>query len=318
MRKKIISMACCLMLGIVNTTAQNEKSTYVSVHINTGLTSLGFKVKEFNSSAGNVSSKIGVGFNANYNYYFNKHWGIGTGLGLSAYKTRASLKGGMDEGNVYALGTYIDDDGSGLPRNFNLRGHIENLEEKQTIQMFEIPLAALYQTRFSYGKWGAYGSVGLKLRIPVSKNFEVTPKASGRLNVSGYYTDDTQGFDMGAPDNPSVAQHGFGTLENPGTTLKWKGSSSLKTGLAITFDAGAIHRLTNESDLCFGLYADCGMNDIKNRETTLLSGPTGSYHPDANHHIGKGITYNGLLNSNHTNKVIPLSFGIKIGVRFKL
>lgn len=318
MRKKIINMACCLMLGIINTTAQNEKHSYVSVHINTGLTSLGFKVKELNGSAGNSSSKIGVGFNANYNYYFNKHWGVGAGLGLSAYKTRASLKGGMNESSIYALGSYIDDDGSGLPRNFDLRGRIENIEEKQNIQLFEIPVAALYQTRFSYGKWGAYGSFGLKFRIPVSKKFEVPSKTSGRLNVSGFYTDNTQEFDMGAPDNPPVTQHGFGTLANPGATCKWEGSSSLKTGLAITFDVGAIHRLTNESDLCFGLYADCGINDIKNSKIALLTGPTGSYHPDANHHIGKGITYNGLLNSNHTNKVIPLSFGIKIGVRFNL
>ena len=316
MKKKVIFTMCCLTIGVVNIIAQKEKSSYMSVNVNTSLTSLGFSVKELNGNTNNSSSKISFGFNANYHLYFNKHWGLGTGLSLSSYKTKAFLNGGMSD--VIALGSYKDDDASGLPVNYNLRARVENIEEKQNIQFLEIPLAAIYQTRFSYGKWGAYGSIGVKYQIPASKKFEVVKKATSKLNVSGFYYDDSQNFDVGAPETPPVIQHGFGTLDNPGSSLKWKGSSELKTSIAVTFDAGAIYRLTNESDLCLGVYVDYGLTEIKKNKTSLLSGPVGNYHPGANNNIGNGIIYNSLLNSNHTNKVIPVSFGIKIGVRFKL
>ena len=101
-------------------------------------------------------------------------------------------------------------------------------------------------------------------------------------------------------------------------SLSWKNDTELKLGIAGTFEAGALHRLNNESDFLFGLYIDYGFSDIKNSNIELLSGPADSYHPDANDNIGKGIIYNGLLNSNNTDKITPLSFGVKIGLRFKL
>ena len=307
---------CCLMLFAVNMTAQNDKSSYVSANLNAGLTSLNFSVKEFNGSTANASNKIGVGMNAKYNYYFNKHWGIGAGLGFSNYKSRTFFNGGLTE--VYDLGAYVDDDASGAPKNFNLKARIENIEEKQNIFFLEIPITVLYQTRFSYGKWGAFGSVGVKVLMPVSRKFEVVKNATSKLNVSGLYTDNTQGFEMGAPETPSVEQHGFGTLDNPTASLKWKSDTEMKTAYAISFDFGALHRLTEGSDLFFGPYIDYILNDIKNKNVPLITGPKGSYHPDANNNIGKGIVYNGLINSVHTDKVIPFSIGIKIGVRFKL
>jgi hypothetical protein len=307
---------CCMLLITVHTTAQNEKGSYASVNLNAGLTSLNFKVNDLDGSTAKASSKIGIGLNAKYNYYFTKHFGLGAGLGFSTYKSRASFNGSMNE--IYTLGSYVDDDVSGLPNNFNLRARIENIEEKQNLFFLEIPVTILYQTRFSYGKWGAFGSLGVKILMPVSKKFEVVKNASTKLNVSGFYTASTQNFEMGAPGMPSVPQHGFGTIDNPTASLNWKGDSEMKTAYAITFDFGALHRLTNESDLFFGPYIDYILNDLKSKNMPLLTGPTGSYHPEANNNIGKGIVYNGLINSEYTEKVIPFSIGIKIGVRFKL
>ena len=320
MKKNIIIIMFILAFVVVDAMAQNGKSSYISANVNFGSTSLGFKVKELDGSVGNAGGKIGTGINIKYNYYFSK-WGIGVGAGLSNYKSRASIKGGMKDNSVYNLGTYIDDDAmSGLPRNFTLRGRLENISEKQNITFFELPVTALYHTRFSYGKWGAYGSLGIKILMPVSKKYEVEKKTSSKLNVSGFYTDDTQDFDMGAPGNPSVVKYGFGTLDSPAATLKWKGDSKLNIGYAATFDVGALYRLTNESDMFFGLFLDYCMNEIKNKSISLLSGPAGSsgYQPDANNNIGNGIIYNGLLDSNQTDRIIPLSFGVKIGVRFKI
>ena len=319
MKKKLFFSLCCLFFLACNITAQKEKSSYASVDLNVGSTSLGFSVKGLDGSAGSAKSKIGAGVNVKYNYYFNNSWGIGTGIGLSMYKSDALLNGGMNGNNTtYPLGSYVDDDDSGLPQNFELRGRLENIKEKQNIQLFEIPVTVLYQKRFSYGKWGAYGNLGIKIQMPVVKKFEVASNTESKLNVSGYYTDGTQGFDMGAPGTPELPYHGFGTVSNPGKALSWKNNTELKLGIAGTFEAGALHRLNNESDFLFGLYIDYGFSDIKYSNIELLSGPTDSYHPDANDNIGKGIIYNGLLNSNNTDKITPLSFGVKIGLRFKL
>jgi hypothetical protein len=225
----------------------------------------------------------------------------------------------MNDANRYSLGNYKDDDASGLPQSFTLRARLENIQEKQNIQFFEVPLTLLYQTRFSYGKWGAYGTLGVKLQMPIVKKFEAVSNAGSKLNVSGLYTDPTQGFDVGAPGMPQLPEHGFGTIDNPGKTLGWKNSNTdLKFGMAGTFELGLISRLNNDSDFLIGAYMDYGFSDIKNKSGSLLTGPSGSYHPEANDNIGKGIVYNGLFNTALTDKITPLSFGVKLGLRFKL
>ena len=200
MKQKVMIAVCCLVLMIGNITAQNGKGSYASASLHAGMASLGYNVKGLDGVEGTTSSKIGLGVSLRYNYYFDTHWGFGTGIGLSIYNTEALLPGGLlDERNMVSLGNYTDDDNSGLPQTFTLRARLENIKEKQNIQFFEIPLTILYQTRFSYGKWGAYGSLGVKLQMPIVKKFEAASYKESQLNVSGYYTHESQGFDMGAP-----------------------------------------------------------------------------------------------------------------------
>ena len=217
MKQKVFMAGCCLLLMVGTITAQ--KSSYASVSLHTGMASLGYNVKGLDGVEGTTSSKIGLGLSLKYNYYFSEHLGFGTGIGLSIYNAEALIKGGLNESNMVSLGNYTDDDNSGLPKSFTLRARIADLKEKQNIQFFEIPLTILYQTRFSYGKWGAYGSLGVKLQMPIVKRFEVASYKASQLNVSGLYTDPTQGFEMGGPGMTQLPEHGFGTLENPGKTL---------------------------------------------------------------------------------------------------
>ena len=319
MKQKVILTVCCLLLIAGNLFAQNVKNSYATVSLNAGMSSLGYNVTGLDGVEGKVSSKAGFGVSLKYNYYFDTHWGFGTGIGLSIYNAEAVLRGGLNDRNVYSLGNYNDDDNSGLPQAFILKSRIENVKEKQNIQFFEIPLTLLYQARYAYGKLRAYGSLGVKLQVPVVKKFAVANSSESQLNVSGLYTDGTQGFEMGAPGMPDLAYHGFGTIHNPGKLLGWKNSNTdLKFGIAGTVEAGVINRINPVRDFLIGVYMDYGFGDIKNLSKTLLEGPAGSYHPEANDNIGKGIVYNGLLNSNHTDQIVPLSFGVKLGIRFKL
>jgi len=93
----------------------------------------------------------------------------------------------------------------------------------------------------------------------------------------------------------------------------------IMVGCCLLLMAGAISRLNNESNFLFGVYLDYGFSYIKNKsDARLLDGPSGSYHPAANDNIGKGIVYNGLFNTNLTDKITPLSAGVKLGLRFKM
>ena len=321
MKKNRIIVVCCLVFMMGDLSAQIVKRTYASVSLHAGETSLGYNVKGLDGIAGTTSAKIGFGVSAKYNRYFDPHWGFGAGIGLSIYNSEALLHGGMDDTNTYMLGEYKDDDNSGLPRSFMLRARVENMKEKQQIYFFEIPVSLLYQSIFARGKWGVYGSIGLKLQTPIVNKLESVSNPDSRLNVSGLYTDNSQGFDVGAPGMPALPEHGFGAVDNPGKTLKWKNNNTaLKFGVAGTLEAGIISRLDFGSDLLIGAYLDYGFSDIKKRNISLLSGPspTVGYQPEANDNVGKGIIYNGLLNSNHTDIIKPLSFGLKVGVRFKI
>jgi len=320
MKHRLIIAACCFVCLTGNITAQQGKGSYASVSLHTGMSSLGYAVKGLDGVDGTTKDKIGLGVSLRYNYYFDSHWGFGTGIGLSIYNAEAVLAGKMDDSkNLYELGNYKDDDTSGLPTSFALRARLGNIKEKQNIQFFEVPITLLYQTRFSYGKWGMYSILGVKLQMPIVKRFEAVANPGSQLNVSGLYTDGTQGFDMGAPGMPPLPEHGFGTIDNPGKALGWKNSNTdLKFGMAGTFELGLISRLNNESDFLIGAYLDYGLSDIKNKTGSLLAGPSGSYHPEANDNIGKGIIYNGLFNTGMTDKITPLSFGVKLGLRFKL
>jgi outer membrane protein OmpA-like peptidoglycan-associated protein len=179
----------------------------------------------------------------------------------------------------------------------------------------------VYEHRFGETKrYGLYAALGGKLQIPVQSKFSVSdgkyPQDS-RLNVSGFYRNNGN-LELGAPGDPDLSQHGFGTIINPKEALDWKGDIKLKNSYALTGDLGVLVGLTEQFDLALGIYADYGINDIKKEGNQPLLKANGSYLPGAEQHIGKGITYSGLINSDRSSDVKLLSFGVKIGLRFKL
>ena len=89
-------------------------------------------------------------------------------------------------------------------------------------------------------------------------------------------------------------------------------------GIAGTAELGFLVALGEDTDLLLGGYIDYGFTDMKKKKDQgLLSSPA-AYHPEGNKTVGQGIPYNGMLNSNITDKVKVMSFGVKLGVRFKL
>ncbi len=293
------------------------KGSYFTVSANLGSSSFDYKLNGLNEK-GTTKGSLGYAIDLKYSYFFNPHWGITTGVGVSHYGSKGKLKGSMAGDKFYDLGQLTDDDWQeGTPKDYQLRARITNLEEKQTSYFVEIPLMLSYQTYFGdSARWGMYGGVGVKFQFPVSTKFRIQNGANSEFNVSGKY--DGIPTDMGAPGEPPVPQHGYGTISDPNSHLDWDDKAKLKMGIAGTAELGVMYALGNGMDLMLGGYIDYGFNDIKkNGKDGLFTAPA-VYHPGADKKVGTGIKYNGMLNSNVTDKIKMISFGGKIALRFKL
>lgn len=323
--KKVFLFLCVLNIwGISGVCAQQQKEvesverkgSYLSIAAKVGSGGLDYTLKSLGEE-GSQSNKLGYGFDFSYSYYFNNHWGVSTGIGLSHYASVGKLKGGITDDSYYNLGMLVDDDYEGRPTDFELRARVSNLEEKQTTFFLDIPIMGLYQTRFGEEeKWGLYGGLGVKLQFPVNTRFKIQKGESSQLNVSGYYADIPT--DMGSPSNPPVPQHGYGTITDPNASLYWNGKGKLKMGIAATADLGVIIGIGENKDLLIGGYIDYGFTNLKKGANQGLFTAPNVYHPYADNHIGNGIQYNGMLNSDVTGKIKPIAFGGKIAIRFKM
>lgn len=303
--------------GEYQKSVKKGKGSYLSITGNVGSSNLKYDVQGLKGEKGTRDGKLGYGFDLKYSYFFNDHWGVTTGVGMSHYLSTGKLKGSLDENTFYSLGNFVDNDLIERPIDFELRTRITNLEEKQTVWFVEVPLMLSYQTYFGdSARWGLYGGLGAKLQFPVTAKYKIQNGTNSQFNVSGQY----EGIptDMGSPENPPVPQHGYGTITDPNSTLNWNDKAKLKMGIAATAELGFMYALNNGMDLMIGGYVDYGFNDIKKNGNKQLFTTSSAYHPGADNFIGKGITYNGMLNSEVTGKIKLISFGAKIGLRFKL
>ena len=330
---RLLQLLCIIAwLGVGSLSAQsyeqkqNQKSdtikgSYFTVSGSVGSSSFDYKLNSLGEK-GSRSGAMGYGIDLKYSYFFNSHWGVSTGVGISHYGSKGKLKGSLSDEKYIPLGNQIDNDDEGRPRDFELRARLTNLEEKQTAYTLDIPLMLSYQTRFGEEqRWGMYGGLGVKLQIPVSSKFKIQKGSESQFNVSGYYKDIPT--DMGSPSNPPVPQHGYGTITNPNETLKWNDDSKLKLGVAGTAELGVMVDIGSGMDLMLGGYVDYGFTDVKkNGDQKLFTAPSVyhdmDYHTSRTPYIGKGIKYNGMLNSDVTDKVKLISFGGKVALRFKL
>jgi outer membrane protein OmpA-like peptidoglycan-associated protein len=328
--RKIIFTIAVLML-FVFTAAGQEYGSFLTV--SGGLGGGGFQYTPKGLKYDGVSrDRLGWNANIGYSYYFNRHWGLATSVGVSYYRTIGKFSENFFKDiNYYDLGNHVDDD-QRTPdpnmKNFQLRLRTKNWEEEQKAYFIEIPLMAMFQDKFGETqRHGIYAGLGVKLQIPIVSTYRVLNGKNDddlRLNISGrYYNDPT--LDMGAPDpyNLEVLQtplpdHGFGSISNPGSALGWKGDVSVKMSVAAVAELGFLFGLSKRVDLTVGGYFEYGLNNIKKGANKEFLQAPDQYHPEANNNFGYGITYNGMINTDVTKKVNLMAYGAKIGLRIKL
>ena len=161
-------------------------------------------------------------------------------------------------------------------------------QEKQQTLFVEIPLLAQY--RFTLGqKLRLIASAGAKVSIPVNTTYKTT---AGQIVTTGFYP-------QWNVDLSEMPQHGFGTNAN-----QYTGSYTLKTAYMAIADIGGLIKLSEKKDLYLGGYFNYGLNNVLTPDNQSISEQDG--------------TYNGVFVSSQVNEVLPVAFGIKVGLYLKL
>lgn len=159
-----------------------------------------------------------------------------------------------------------------------------NWNEQQKAMFLEIPLEC--QFRHTLGaKFRLLASAGAKISIPLQTKYSTS---NGQIVTTGYYSQ----WNVELSDLP---QHGFGTNTNT-----YEGNYTLKTAYLAIADVGGLIKLSDKKDLYVGGYFNYGLNNVLTPGTKSVSEQDG--------------TYNGVLSSGLVSKVLPVAFGVKIGL----
>jgi hypothetical protein len=218
-----------LMLLCISVMSQ-EKGLYLTISGGLGPTGYKYNIQGVNHFA-TPKNQLLLGGQAGLgvSYYFTKHFGVSTGLGMSYYRSYAKLLGGFEgyndkdlkDNNAFNLGDYTDDDTFDRPSQYNLRVRTQNWLEYQSGKFIEIPLLFNLQKKFgSSESFGIYLALGPKFMIPVRSEYAIKDELKGTeagLNVYGYYEE--KNLYLGRYDHPDLAQHGFGVRDDPSQVL---------------------------------------------------------------------------------------------------
>jgi len=265
-----------------------ERGHYVSVGGTLGSSGLRYTVPN-----GNVRNGLGFGGQLGYSFFFHENIGVGTGIGISRYRTNARINGDM-----ISLGMLQNSHDDEHERIAILR----DWRERQTNLFFEVPLLLQFQTKFgTYQTIGMYANLGVRMQVPFAGRYRVT---GGSIENQGLH------LQWGEDKPPFANLPGrFDTDYN----FRPNGDFRLRTGVAATAGVGLLIEFTRSLDLMVGAQFDYGLRDIqRDRNGPIVYISPGNVNPyPANQ-------YRSLLVSDNIGRVRPLSVGLHVGLRYRL
>lgn len=223
---------------------------------------------------GTQQAGLGCTFNLGYNYFITPHWGIGTGLGVQSF-----LSGSKLNYNTSFTATDVDNEA------YLFRTNYTDWEETQNAWMLDIPVGISYKTKLSQ-KWKLQTTLGGKISLPISAKYSTE---AGSIQTTGFYPQ----YNAVVDEIPEI---GFNTFtEFPSKDI------TLNPVISAYLDLGGLYSLNKNLDLYIGAYANYALNNAIDAQTSEVYQQTGG-------------TYNGVFVSNQTDKVTPISFGLKLGL----
>jgi len=228
----------------------------------------------------NATSKGAFGFtiNGGYNYYFGENLGISIGIGINSLGSSSKLNGLLTSAAVDIEGD-----------NYEHRNYFTQWTERQSGYMLGIPLGIVYRTHFAK-KTGLSATLGIKYLIPIKASYEVT---GGELVSTGYYSQ----WNLELENLP---QYGFPALNN-----KPSGEAKLKSGLSLYADLGITFSIAERRSLYLGSYLDYSLSNISKSQEDLPFGSKGTYTSI-------------VASSGAVNKILPVCFGLKVGISLEM
>jgi outer membrane protein OmpA-like peptidoglycan-associated protein len=223
---------------------------------------------------------MGGAFGLGYTGFFNRHWGLSSGIEYAFYSKNIRLNGWN--------GSYETCDVEGNPIIY--QAIVNSYRERQQAGMMNIPLSLSYQTG---NECKFHASLGFKFGFPVYGQYK---GSDAILTTSGYYT----GYDQWEIWQNDL---GYGTFPVKASQKK------LDLGLSFmgTLETGMKWNVGIGKDLYAGIYMDYGFNNLmKGNSANSRFVEYNSIEPA-----------NPLINSASTH-FSPLSVGLKLKLGFSV
>ncbi len=250
--------------------------------------------------------KIGFGGMAGlgYNYFFNYNWSLGIGAEFSILNAKSQFDNLTD---YYYMSeqpySYL----------FNHKTEGRDFEEAHHAYYINIPLMLKYQTDIAPKK-KFYAAIGPKVGIPMKSKYD----SWGSLTSSARFMDD-----LGVPHTRDWFLPG---VHDFGTTYGASGyESDLKLNFIASVEAGIKWEFNQRWSLYTGLFADFGLNDIRDTKSygenknffdRLPSDNTPGMQDVENRYTRNSIFFSNYNGNPFVDKVRTFSFGLKAQLAF--
>ncbi len=281
---QLLTITTILCSTLLNAQTKHEISLYGAG----SLSALNYKTTIGEQKPG-LGGKAGLG----YHIFFNKHWGLGTGVELAFYNAKYKF-------NSLAT-SYMANDGV---ETFEFRSTASNYSETQNAMMLQIPLMLQFQTGKTHQ---FYAAAGGKVAFPLNATY----KSSGAtIRNSGYYPYEDYEY-------TTQEFRGFGTFSGRAAN----GDMDFKTAFFVSAEAGMKWKLTEQLHLYTGVYLDYGLNNIC--EETNAAQPFITYNSEsprdfaANSILTSEYSQNGV-SQHFTDKLTPIAAGLTLRLSFGL
>lgn len=236
-----------LLLSFGAVTAQNKtgKEQEFSVYGKGIFNSMKYDLPK----SADINKGYGVGFGFQYALYINGKWSVSAGIEYQQYRSEAILSGVND--------SYMTTDAEGT--DFDFQSSSDTYNEKQWIDMVNIPVMFRYETPTPWTNAFIYGAAGIGLGIPVSSKFKATAED---LKTSGYF----QQWDATLNDPAFMGFGNWGTIQNSKQDL------DIRSNYSFLLEVGLKQQLNKQQCLYAGFYADLGLNNLtkKNAPSSAL------------------------------------------------
>jgi len=240
-----------------------------------------FSNLDYDIKQGKLDNSHGFNVGLRYSYYLTPSLSVGLGAEYQYFSTTATFESLTD--------SYVTTDSEG--ESFEFRYTAKNVEEKQQVGYFNIPLTLQYEIGDSPA---FYTAIGAKIGFALNQTFETSIE---ELSTSGYYPQ----YDAELLD-PRFA--GFGNFSSLSAD---KQDLDLDMSYAATFEAGIKQITDGNTPIYIGVFFDYGLNNIlkKGEKQELVE------YPDS---VPVSFKYNSIINSADTNEVKLLAYGLKVRV----